>query len=78
MSQRPTHGVEALSSRATLPAPDAVVTRPEQERGYAGALLAHFDEAQAEQVLWQAFRDHDASLNNTLMRPCRFTGVPRG
>jgi hypothetical protein len=53
MSRRPTHGAEASSSRAVLPALDAVVTRPEQERGLASALLAHFYEAQAEQVLWQ-------------------------
>jgi hypothetical protein len=38
-----------------LPAPDAIVTRLEQERGHAGAPPTHFDEAQAEQPLWQEF-----------------------
>jgi hypothetical protein len=28
---------------------------------------AYFNEAQAEQMLWQEFRDHEASLNNTLI-----------
>jgi hypothetical protein len=59
----PTHGAEASSSRAGLPAPDVSVARPEQDRGNAGAPPAHFDKAQAEQALWQEFRDHDASLN---------------
>jgi hypothetical protein len=27
---------------------------------------AYFDEAQAQQALWQEFQDHGASLNNTL------------
>jgi hypothetical protein len=48
----------------SLPAPDVVVVRLEQERGHASAPPAHFDEAQAEQALWQEFRDHGASLNN--------------
>jgi hypothetical protein len=30
--------------------------------------LAHFDEAQAEQALWQEFRDHGASINNSLTK----------
>jgi hypothetical protein len=78
MPRRPTHGAEASSSRAALPAPDAVVARPKQEQGHAGAPPAHFDEAQAEQALWQEFRDHDASLNNTLNEALRIHGVPRG
>jgi hypothetical protein len=45
MPRRPTHGVEVSSSRAPLPAPDAIVARPEQERGHAGAPPTHFDEA---------------------------------
>jgi hypothetical protein len=53
MPRRPTHDAEASSSRAVLPALDAVVRRPKQERGLASAPLAHFDEAHAEQVLWQ-------------------------
>jgi hypothetical protein len=60
------HGAEASSLRAALPTPDAVVACPEQERGHAGASPAHFSEVQAEQVLWQEFRDRGTSLNNTL------------
>jgi hypothetical protein len=52
MPRRPSHGAEASSSRAALPAPDAAVARPEQERGRADALPAHFDKAQDEQALW--------------------------
>jgi hypothetical protein len=55
MPRHPSHGAEASSLRAALPAPDVVFTRPEQERGHTGAPPAHFDEAQAEQVLWQVF-----------------------
>jgi hypothetical protein len=66
MSRRLTHDAEASLSRAALPALDAVVTRPKQERGHAGAPPAHFDEAQAEQALWKEFRDHGASLNHAL------------
>jgi hypothetical protein len=55
MPRRLTHDAEASSSRATLPAPDAVIVRPEQEWGHAGAPPAHFDEAQDEQALWQEF-----------------------
>jgi hypothetical protein len=39
---------------------------------------AHFNEAQAEQALWQEFRDHDASLNNMLNEALRISGVLRG
>jgi hypothetical protein len=38
----------------------------EQEREPAGAPLTYFNEAQAEQALWQKFRDYGASLNNML------------
>jgi hypothetical protein len=48
MPWRPSHGAEASSSRATLPAPDAAIARPEQERGRTGVPPAHFDEAQTE------------------------------
>jgi hypothetical protein len=34
------------------------------------------DEAQAEQALWQEFRDHDASLNNALTEALRLHGGP--
>jgi hypothetical protein len=60
------HGAEALSSRASLPAPNTGVVRLEQEREPAGAPPAYFDEAQDEQALWQEFRDHKALLNNAL------------
>jgi hypothetical protein len=76
MPGRPTNGVEASSSRAALPASDAAVVRPEQKRGHASALPTHFDEAQAEQALWQEFRDHGASLNNALNEALRIHGGP--
>jgi hypothetical protein len=44
---------------------------PEQEREHASAPPAHFSEAQAEQALWQEFRDHGASLNNALNEALR-------
>jgi hypothetical protein len=78
MPWRLSHGAEASSSCAAPPAPDAIVTRLEQERGHAGAPPAHFNEAQAEQTLWQEFRDHGAPLNNVLNEALRTTGVPRG
>jgi hypothetical protein len=66
MPRHPLRGVEASSSRAALPAPNGAATCPEQERDRASAPPAHFSEAQAEQALWQEFRDHGASLNNAL------------
>jgi hypothetical protein len=66
MSGRPADGVEASSSRAVLPASDGAAVRPEQERERAVTPPAHFADAQAEQALWQEFRDHDASLNQAL------------
>jgi hypothetical protein len=44
----PSHGAEASSSRAGLPAPSTSVVRLEQEQEPAGAPPAYFDEAQAE------------------------------
>jgi hypothetical protein len=76
MPRRPSHGAEASSSRAALPAPDAAVARPEQKRGRADVPPAHFDEAQAEQALWQEFRDHGASLNNGLNEALWIHGGP--
>jgi hypothetical protein len=76
MPQQPTHGAEASSSRAGLPAPDATVARLEQEREPASAPPAHFNEAQAEQALWQEFRDHDASFNNVLNEALRIHAGP--
>jgi hypothetical protein len=46
--RRPSHGAEASSSRAGLPAPSTSVVRLEQEQEPAGAPPAYFDEAQAE------------------------------
>jgi hypothetical protein len=76
MPRHPTHGAEASSSHATLPAPDGTVARPEQERELAGVPPTHFNAAQAEQALWQEFHDHGASLNNTLNEVLRFHGGP--
>jgi hypothetical protein len=76
MLQRLTHGAEASSSHADLPTPYVAVAHPEQEQGHAGAPPAHFDEAQAEQVLCQEFRDHDASLNNALNEALRIHEGP--
>jgi hypothetical protein len=55
MPPQPTHGGEASSSRADLPAPNTVVAGLEQERVPASAPPAYFNEAQAEQALWQEF-----------------------
>jgi hypothetical protein len=76
MSRQLTLGAEASSSRAGLPIPDVTVARLEQEQGRVGAAPAHLDEAQAEQALWQEFRDHGASLNNMLNEGLRIHGGP--
>jgi hypothetical protein len=55
MSGRPTHGAGASTSHAASPAPDAAVACLEQGLCHAGVPPAHFDEAQAEQALWQEF-----------------------
>jgi hypothetical protein len=73
---RPTHGAEASSSRAGLPALDTAVAGLEQEQEPAGAPPAYFNEAQAEQALWQEFRDHEASLNNALNEALRIHAGP--
>jgi hypothetical protein len=39
--------------------------------------LAHFNEVQAEQALWQEFHDHSVSINNALTEALRITGVLR-
>jgi hypothetical protein len=62
-----------------LPPPlaiDGIVTCPERERENANAPPAHFNEAHAEQALWQEFRDRGASLNNTLNEVLRIHGGP--
>jgi hypothetical protein len=58
MLQRPAHDTKASTSHATLPAPDVAVTHSEQGLRRGDAPPANFDEAQAEQVLWQEFWDH--------------------
>jgi hypothetical protein len=73
---RPADGAEASSSRAVLPASDDAAACPEQERERADAPLAHFASAQAEQALWQEFRDHGASLNRALNEALRIHGGP--
>jgi hypothetical protein len=52
MPRWPTHGAETSSSRAGLPALDAIVARLEQEREPASVPPAYYNEAQAEQALW--------------------------
>jgi hypothetical protein len=69
-------GGEASSSRAGLPAPNTTVAGLEQGREPAGAPPAYFNEAQAEQALWQEFRDHGASLNNALNEALRIHAGP--
>jgi hypothetical protein len=64
--RQPAHDAKAPSSRVVLPASDVTVACPEQEWERASAPPAHFNDAQAEQALWKEFRDHGASLNNTL------------
>jgi hypothetical protein len=76
MPQHPTHGAEASSSRAALPALDGTAARPEKEREHTSAPLAHFSDAQNEQALWQEFRDHGGSLNNTLNEVLRIHAGP--
>jgi hypothetical protein len=76
MSSRPTHGAEASSSRASLPASDTTVARLEQERERVSAPPVHFSEAQDEQALWQEFHDHGVSLNNTLNKALRMHAGP--
>jgi hypothetical protein len=76
MPRKPTHGAKASSSRAGIPAPDATVARLEQEREPASAAPAHFNEAQAEQALWQEFCVHDASINNALNEALRIHAGP--
>jgi hypothetical protein len=76
MSGRSTHGTEASSSHAALPASGGVAARLEQERERVNAPPAHFGDAQAEQALWQEFRDHGASLNRALNEVLRIHGGP--
>jgi hypothetical protein len=76
MSQRPAHDAEASTSRAALPALGVVDSQPEQGQRHHGVLRALLDEAQAEQALWQEFRDHGTSLNNALTEALRLHEGP--
>jgi hypothetical protein len=76
MSGLPTHDAKASSSRAALPTSGGIAARPEEERERVNAPLAHFSEAQAEQTLWQEFRNHGASLNRALNEALRIHGGP--
>jgi hypothetical protein len=76
MSGRPADGAEASSSYSVLPASDGAAARPEQERERIIAPPAHFADAQAEQVLWQEFRDHGTSLNRALNEALRIHSGP--
>jgi hypothetical protein len=69
-------GAEASSSRAVLPTSDSAVARPEQEWERAVTPPPHFVDAQAEQELWQEFRDHDASLSRALNEALRIHSGP--
>jgi hypothetical protein len=73
---QPTHDGEASLSRAGLPAPNTAVVGLEQEREPVDVPLAYFNEAQAEQALWQEFRDHGALLNNALNEALRIHAGP--
>jgi hypothetical protein len=53
---------------------DVAVAQPEQELHHSGAPRAPLDEAQAEQALWQEFRDHGASINNAPTEALRIQG----
>jgi hypothetical protein len=74
--RRRTHGAEASLSRAGLPALNTAVVGLEQEREPAGAPPAYFNEARADQALWQEFQDHGASLNNALNEALRIYAGP--
>jgi hypothetical protein len=50
---------------------------PEQGLRHDDMSLAHFNEVQAEQALWQEFHDHGVSINNALTEALRITGVLR-
>jgi hypothetical protein len=78
MSEHPVDDVVASSSHAVLPASDGATARPEQERERAVTPPPHFVDAQAEQMLWQEFRDHGALLNQALNEALRSTAVLHG
>jgi hypothetical protein len=76
MSRRPSDGAEASSSRVVLPTSDGTAARSEQEWERVVKPPAHFADAQAEQALWQEFRDHGASLNWALNEALRIHSDP--
>jgi hypothetical protein len=61
---------------AAPPASDVAVTHPEREPRHADAPSVNFDEAQAEQALWQEFRDYSSSIHNALTEVLRIHGDP--
>jgi hypothetical protein len=63
-------------SCATFPSSNGIAERPEQERERVNAPPAHFANAQAEQALWQEFRDHGTSLNRALNEALRIHSGP--
>jgi hypothetical protein len=69
-------GAEASSSRAALPSSGGTAVCPEQEGERVNVSPTHFSEAQAEQALWEEFRDHGASLNRALNEALRIHGGP--
>jgi hypothetical protein len=76
MSQRPKHDAEASTSRTAPPVPDVAVSQLEQGLRRPGVPRVLLDEVQAEQALWQEFREHGASLNATLTEALRLHGSP--
>jgi hypothetical protein len=76
MSGRSADGAKASSSCAVLLASDGTTAHPKQEQERVDVPPAHFADAQAEQVLWQEFCDHDTSLNRALNKALRFHGGP--
>jgi hypothetical protein len=70
------HDAETSTSHATPPAPDVAIAHPEQALHRADAPPAHFNEAPAEQALWQKFRDYSVSINNALTEALRIHGGP--
>jgi hypothetical protein len=76
MSQHPVHDTEASTSHAAPPAFDIAVSHLEQGLRRSGEPPALFNEAQAEEALWQEFRNNDASINNALTEALRIHGGP--
>jgi hypothetical protein len=74
MARHPAHDPGASTSHTAPPTSNAAVARPEQELRHAGSSPAHFDEAKAEQALWQEFRDYGASIDNVLTEALQVHG----